>query len=127
MTQENSSTSSQPEPLSQVNASPIEDTQGYPPGKTCEAVNAVPFFPVTERVTFKPMTAAPERGARHLSPAVARLVSLVSLGAVVLWPLSGCSSLGSESVPCPTPTPDITRTPVPDGTPVVKCTTSHGT
>lgn len=150
MTQADSSSSSQPEPLSQANVlgqggtsfgadtlsgitgndeqlpskvSPSEDTQSSHYGKTGETMKAAPFFPVTGRVTFKPMTAAPQRGAWHLSPAVARLVSLVSLGAVLLWPLSGCGSLEGGNVPCPVPTPDTTATPVPEGTPIV-CTTS---
>ena len=85
-----------------------------------------PFFPVTGKVIFKPMTAAPDHTG-HLPPGVARLVSLVSLGAVLLGPLSGCDSLGESTVPCPTPTPIAAGTPAPNGTPTAKCTTSGGT
>ena len=153
MTQADSSTSSQPEPLSQANVlgqecnifgtdnssgitgndeqlastvSPSEETQSSHHGKTGETMNAAPFFPVTDRVTFQPMAVAPQRGTWPLSPAVTRLVSLVSLGAVLLWPLSGCGSLEGGNLPCAVPTPDTTATPVPNGTPVV-CTTSGGT
>lgn len=153
MTHADSSTSSQPEPLSQANVpgqgpdifgadnssgitandeqlasmvSPNEETQSSLFGKTCETMNAAPFFPLTDRVTFHPVTAAPQQGAWPLSPAVARLVSLVSLGAVLLWPLSGCGSLEGGNLPCAVPTPDTTGTSVSNGTPVV-CTTSSGT
>src|SRR5437016_8186268 len=115
MLQEDASPSSQPEPQSQADASLIEDTPGDPSGKTGQTMNAAPFFPVTRKVTFKPMTAAPERGAGHLPSSVARLVSLASLGAVLLAPLSGCGGL--SDVPCPVPTPSSSATSVSDGTP----------
>lgn len=125
--QEDSSTSPSQEPLFHPHAQPLEDTQEEYEGKTHETSKAIPFFSVIEKVTFKPMAATPERGARHLSPTVARLASLVSLSAVVLWPLSGCGSTGDNSVPCPVPTSTTTGTPVPEGTPQIKCTSSSGT
>lgn len=102
----------------------IEDTSGAPSGKTGKTM--APFFPVIGRVTFKQMTGEPERGAGHLPSSVARLISLASLGAVLVAPLSGCSSYGD--IPCAIPTPTATGsgTPVPDGTPTASCTTSEG-
>ncbi|HLZ56310.1 MAG TPA: hypothetical protein VKR06_05115 [Ktedonosporobacter sp.] len=81
------------------------------------------FFSITEQVTLKPMT-TPERGAGHLPSSVARLISLASLSAALLAPLSGCDSL--SGVPCDVPTPTTSGTPVPDGTPTARCTTSSG-
>lgn len=142
MTQKDASTSSQPHPLSQAHildqecntfsacnisgittpASDSEDTQGDHNGKT-----AAPIFPVTGKVTFKPMTVAPQRGPWHLSPTVARLVSAVSLGAVLLGPLTSCSSTGDTNLPCPVPTSSTAATPMPDGTTTASCTTHSGT
>ena len=149
MTQEDSSRSWQSEPLSAGNvlgqgctsmgadtlsgltgndeqmtskASPGEDIHGSHHGKTGETMNATPFFPVTGRVAFQPMTTLPQRGTWSLAPTAARLVSIVSLGAVLLWPLSSC---GSADVPCSIPTADTTATPAPTATPIT-CTTSGG-
>ena len=111
MTQEDSFLSAHSEPVSHVNANS--------------------FFSVTASVTFKPMMAGPEREARHLNPTVTRLVSFISLGAVLLGPLSGCGSDGNTTtVPCAVPSPAPTsapiRTPVSTRTPTITCTTKSG-
>ena len=90
-------------------------------------MNAASFFSVTETVNFKPMTTGPVRETGHLPPIVTRLASLVSLGAVLLGPLSGCGSTGASTIPCPVPTSTPTGTPVPAKTPTISCTTSGGT
>jgi hypothetical protein len=121
MIQQNASTSSQREPRSLANASPIEDMQAYPSRKRDETRNAVPCFTVTKGVTFKPMT-TPERRAGHLSLDVVRLVSAISLSAAPLWHLSDCSDIVERDVPCPVPTPTPTGIPVPSATRVLTIT-----
>ncbi len=129
MSREDSVASSQADPLSRTPAELSEvmrDASCVETGETRSAESTAPFFPVTERVTFKSLPAVPLREGRLLSPGVARLVSLVSLGAVMLWPLSSCGDAES-SLPCPVPTPSAVGTSVPDGTPTASCTTSRGT
>jgi hypothetical protein len=125
MQQEDPSSISQAKPPSPpASARFVAGTQAYAYDRTCETMNATPFFPVTDGVRFKPMTPVSERGAGHLPPEVARLVSLLSLGALLLGPLSGCGSTTDSSVPCAVPS--TTATPVAEGTPTANCTTSSG-
>lgn len=84
-------------------------------------------FPVVRTTVLHPVTMASTQRVGHLPPGVARLVSLVGLGAALLMPLSGCSDPGSASLPCPVPTADAEATQVADGTPTANCTTSNGT
>ena len=125
MLQEDAFTTSQPQPPSQADASPIEETPGDLSGKTGETKNTAPLFLVTRKVLFKPITAASARGVSHLPSSVARLVSLAGLGAALLAPLSGCGDL--SDVPCSVPTPSSSATSVSTGTPTASCTTSSGT
>ncbi|GHO43437.1 hypothetical protein [Ktedonospora formicarum] len=81
------------------------------------------FFPTTEEVTFKAVTSSDASSTRHLPMKMARLISMVGLGAALLLPLNACDSLG-ETVPCPVPTES--SSPVEDDTPTVSCTTSNG-
>ena len=53
-----------------------------------------------------------------------RLVAVVSLGAALLGPLSGCGAEG-DTLPCPVPTSSTTGTPGPAQTPIV-CHNSSG-
>jgi hypothetical protein len=92
-------------------------------GKAAETAGATPFFTVTEDVTFTSMK-APEKETVALPPRMIRLVSVISLSAALLWPLTGCSEYGESDLPCPVPT--TTSTPVPDGTPTAKCRSSSG-
>jgi hypothetical protein len=92
MNEQDSSPSWQPEPQSQANANSTEDTQGYLSDMRGQTLNAVPFFPVIDHVTFKPLTVAPKREAWYLPTGMARLVSAIGLSAALLGPLSSCSS-----------------------------------
>jgi hypothetical protein len=92
MIEQDSSPSWQPEPQSQANANATEDTQGYPSDMKGQTLHAVPFFPVIDHVTFKPVTAALKRETWHLPNGMARLVSAIGLSAALLGPLSSCSS-----------------------------------
>ena len=123
MTQADSSHLSQREPLSQGHNSEEGSTSSE---IRVPMDDETPFFPVIEKVTFKSLEPVPEHEAWHLSLPVARLVSLVSLGAMVLWPLSGCSSTGDSNLPCPVPTSGSSGKPVANGTPTIKCTTHNG-
>ncbi len=114
-----------------MHANVTGNTQNYPTSET-------PHFSVTEasKVNFHPLAAAPDHklaSPTHLSSSVARLVSLVSLTAVVLAPLAACGDTGgSADIPCAIPNSTPTRTP--DGTPAatptatsnIRCTTSSG-
>src|SRR5690242_7191059 len=122
MIQQNSSTSSQPEPQSHTDVSSPDATNTHLASKP--EGNGRSFFAITERVTFKPLT-TPAQGIGHLSPGVARLVSAIGLSAALLLPLSSCSSDESD-LPCPVPTPTTTGTSVSDGTPTATCKTSSG-
>lgn len=82
--------------------------------EACNAMDTDPFFPVTGNVTFRSVVATvPQQGVELLPPALARLISLASLGAVLLLPLSGCGSTGDSGLPCPVPTSTDSGTPVP--------------
>jgi hypothetical protein len=126
MMQDASSPSSLSDPLCQGATQSAEETQAYYSDKTYETTSSASFFPVTEKVTFKPMQPVLERRALPLPPSVARLVSLVGLSTIMLWPLSACDS-GEANLPCSVPTPNPAATSVPDGTPTASCTTSNGT
>jgi hypothetical protein len=92
-------------------------------GKAAETAGLAPFFTVTEDVTFTSMKTA-EKEAVSLPPRMIRLVSVISLSAALLWPLTGCSDYGESDLPCAVPT--ATSTPVPDGTPTAKCRSHNG-
>jgi hypothetical protein len=68
-------------------------------GKAAETAGLAPFFTVTEDVTFTSMKTA-EKEAVSLPPRMIRLVSVISLSAALLWPLTGCSDYGESDLPC---------------------------
>lgn len=71
---------------------PVVRTQASPAGEVEDVPHTMPFFPVTEQVTYRSMTTAPKREAWHLPSGMARLVTVVTLSAALALPLAACTS-----------------------------------